>query len=72
MFKKSNGDILLVVPKSMRTQLIKKVHDQGHFSIAKTEALLLKDYFMPNAKARIEKVVRNYVSCILSERKQGK
>lgn len=72
LFKKRDGDILLVVPKSMRTQIIKQTHEQGHFSVAKTEALLLRDYFIPNAKSRIEKVIRNCVACILAERKQGK
>lgn len=45
LFKKRDGDILLVVPRSMRTQIIKQTHEQGHFSVAKTEALLLKNYF---------------------------
>jgi len=72
LFKKRNGDILLVVPKAMRTQIIKQTHDQGHFSVAKTEALLLRDYFISNAKSRIEKVIRNCVACILAEKKQGK
>jgi hypothetical protein len=45
LFKLNNEDILLVVPKAMRTQIIKQTHDQGHFSVAKTEALLFRDYF---------------------------
>lgn len=72
LFKVLNGDTLLVVPSSMRTQVIKQAHDQGHFSVAKTEALLRKEYFIPEARSKIEKVIRNYVACILAERKQGK
>lgn len=72
LFKKYSGDVLLVVPKSMRTQVIKQAHNQGHFSIAKTEALLLRDYYMPNVRPKIEKVIKNCVACILAERKQGK
>jgi len=68
----NNENILLVVPKAMRTQIIKQTHDQGNFSVAKTEALLLRDYFIPNAKPKIEKIIRNCVTCILAERKQGK
>jgi len=72
LFKVRDGDVLLVVPKSMRTEIIKRTHDQGHFSVAKTEALLSRDYFIPNVKPKIEKLIRNCVSCILAERKQGK
>jgi len=70
LFKVRDGDVLLVVPKSMRTEIIKRTHDQGHFSVAKTEALLSRDYFIPNVKPKIEKLIRNCVSCILAERKQ--
>lgn len=41
----------------MCTQIIKQTHDRGHFSASKTEALLLKNYWMPNIKLKIEKTV---------------
>jgi len=72
LFKEHHGEILLVVPKSMRTQIVKQAHERGHFSVAKTEALLLKDYYIPNVRPKIEKIVKNCVTCILAERKQGK
>jgi len=72
LFKEHRGEILLVVPKSMRTQIVKQAHERGHFSVAKTEALLLKDYYIPNVRPKIEKIVKNCVTCILAERKQGK
>lgn len=72
LFKKHDGDILLVVSKSMRTQIVKQAHDRGHFSVTKTEALLCKDYYMPNVRSKIEKIIKNCVTCILTERKQGK
>lgn len=72
LFKEHNGDILLIVSKAMSTQVMKQAHDKGHFSVAKTEMLLLKDFWMPKIKSKIEKVNRNCVACILAERKQGK
>lgn len=72
LFKKHNEDILLVVPKTMSTQIIKQAHERGHFAVAKTEAIVMKDYWMSNIKSKVEKVVRNCVACILAERKQGK
>lgn len=62
----------MVVSKAMSAQIVKQAHERGHFSVAKTEAILLKDYWMPNIKAKVKKVVRNCVACILAERKQGK
>jgi len=72
LFKESEGDIRLVIPKSMRKQIIRQVHDRGHFSIGETETLLKRDYWFPNMRSKIEKVVHNCVACILAEKKCGK
>jgi len=72
LFKESEGDIRLVIPKSMRKQIIRRVHDRGHFSIGKTETLLKRNYWFPNMRSKIEKVVRNCVTCILAEKRRGK
>lgn len=56
----------------MQSQIIRSVHDKGHFSIAKTEALLKQDYWMTNVQKKIEKIMRNCISCILAEKKQGR
>lgn len=68
LFKENKSDIRLVVPKSMRNQVIKQVHDRGHFSVGKTEILLKKNYWFLNMHNKIEKVVRNCVVCILAEK----
>lgn len=72
LFKNDNNDIRLVVPKAMQAQVIRRVHENGHFSAVKTELLLKRDYWFPNMRTKIEKIVRNCVSCILDERKRGK
>lgn len=72
LFKEIDGDLRVVVPKSMQSQIIRQAHEKGHFSIAKTEALLRKDYWIPSVTAKIEKIIRNCVACILAEKKQGK
>jgi hypothetical protein len=69
LFKEINGDLRIVVPISLRSQVIRQVHERGHFSVAKTKALLSQDYWMPNG---IQKVIRNCILCILAERKQGR
>ena len=35
---------LLVVPKSMQTQVVRRAHERGHFGVTKTEALVKRDY----------------------------
>jgi len=71
-FKEVDGNICIVVPKSMQSQIIRQAHERGHFSIAKTEALLRRDYWIPNIKNKIEKIIKNCIACILAEKKQGK
>jgi len=42
----------------MQSQIIRQAHERGHFSITKTEALLRKDYWIPNVKTKIEKLLK--------------
>jgi len=72
LFKEVDGNLCIVVPKSMQSQIIRQAHERGHFSIAKTEALLRRDYWIPNVKTKIEKIIKNCIACILAEKKQGK
>lgn len=72
LFRESAGELLIVVPKSMQSQVIRQAHEMGHFSVAKTEAILRNDYWIPNAKTKIEKIIRNCVACILAEKKHGR
>jgi hypothetical protein len=50
LFKEIDGDVRIVVPVSLRSQVIRQEHERGHFSVAKTEALLSQDYWMPNVR----------------------
>lgn len=61
LFKEINGNLCVVVPKSMQAQIVRQVHEKGHFS--KTKALLRNDFWIPNVEAKIEKVIRNCVAC---------
>jgi len=69
LFKKVDGDVCIVVSKSMQSQIIRQAHERSHFSIAKTEALLRRDYWIPNVKTKIEKIIKNCIACILAEKK---
>lgn len=72
LFKESNGNLQLVVPKRMQSQIIRRAHEQGHFSVGRTESLVKTNYWIPNLRQKVEKIVRNCISCILAEKKQGK
>lgn len=44
LFKVDADDVRLVVPKVMQSQIVKRVHENGHSSAGKTESLLKRDY----------------------------
>ena len=72
LYKEEGGDVKLVVPKVLQRQIVRRVHDHGHFSAPKTEAMLKRDFWMPGTKSLAENVVKNCILCILAERKSGK
>lgn len=72
LYKEMASDILLVLPKSLQSQMVRQAHELGHFAVKKTEANLRRDYWFPNMCPVIKKVVRNCVSCILAEKNHGK
>lgn len=70
--KETNGEIVIVVPKSMQSQVIRMTHERGHFGANKTEALIREDYWFKDMRPKILKVIASCLNCILAERKQGK
>lgn len=72
LYREVDGDIRVVVPRAMQTQIIRRAHEQGHFGTSKTEALVKRNYWVSNLRPKVEKVVRNCVPCILAERKHGR
>lgn len=72
LYKDDGDELRLVVPKTMQQQIIRKAHERGHFAVGKTEDLVKSDYWIPGIRSKVEKVVRNCISCILAERRQGK
>ncbi|CAK1581582.1 unnamed protein product [Parnassius mnemosyne] len=70
--KEKDGTRLIVVPKKMQNEIIRKKHDYGHFGVRKTEELVSREYYVENLKEKIRKVIDNCVECILTEQKKGK
>ena len=44
LYREVEDTPLLVVPKSMQTQVVRRAHERGHFGVTKTEALVKRDY----------------------------
>ncbi|CAK9801710.1 Transposon Ty3-I Gag-Pol polyprotein [Anthophora plagiata] len=72
LYKEVNDTPLVVVPRSMQFQVVRQVHERGHFGITKTEALLKRDYWFKGMRQKVERIVQNCIDCILAERKQGR
>lgn len=56
----------------MHSQIIRRTHDKGYLSAIKIEQIVRKDYWIQDLKAKVKKVVRNCVPCILAERQYDK
>ncbi|GBM37972.1 Transposon Tf2-9 polyprotein [Araneus ventricosus] len=72
LYKIVNDSDLLVVPEALQNEIIRKVHTNGHFALAKTEQVLEQEFYIPNARTKIENVIANCVECILYNKKHGK
>ncbi|GFV87085.1 hypothetical protein TNCV_5113031 [Trichonephila clavipes] len=55
----------------MQTELIKLAHEKRHFSSAKTEEIVKREFFIPNLGKQVQDVIINCVSCILANKKSG-
>ncbi|GFV79090.1 hypothetical protein TNCV_2612761 [Trichonephila clavipes] len=56
----------------MQAELIKLIHENGHFSVGKTEEIVKQEFFIPNLSNVVKKVIVNCVPCILANKKTGK
>lgn len=72
LYKIVNGNELIVVPEQMQYGFIGVYHERGHFGRQKFEQLIGREFFIPKMSEKIDDVVRNWIRCILSERKNRK
>lgn len=67
-----NGKQVLFVRISMRTELVRTVHANGHFSVTKMFDVLKNDYYILKLAELAKEVVECCVPCILATTKRGK
>ena len=70
--KRVNDKNVIVLPTSMQANVIKKIHENGHFSVRKVAERMKEEFYVSNLNEKIEKVISCCIPCILAERKQGK
>ncbi|GFY54462.1 transposon Tf2-6 polyprotein [Trichonephila inaurata madagascariensis] len=72
LYKYVDGRELIATPRDMQTEIIKLAHEKGHFSSAKTEEIIKREFFIPNLSKLVQNVIINCVPCILANKKSGK
>lgn len=72
LYKLKEGRELLYIPKGLQTEMIKRIHEAGHFAMRKTKEMFQRDYWMSKLNDKIEKVINNCIPCILTSAKLGK
>ncbi|GFX36178.1 retrovirus-related Pol polyprotein from transposon 297 [Trichonephila clavipes] len=55
LYKYLNGRELIVTPKAMQAELIKSIHENGHFSVGKTEEIVKLEFVIPNLTNVVKK-----------------
>lgn len=72
LYKYQNGQEVLVIPQTMQTEVVREVHNKGHFAATKTEDRLETNLLYSKYEETIENVIVNCIECILYNKKSGK
>lgn len=72
LMKRVKGTNLIVLSTCMYIDVIREIHDQGHFGVKKMTETINKEYYIPNLTARLENYISCFVLCLLAEKRKGK
>lgn len=72
MIKKVADKVVIALPSCMYTDIICKVHENGHFGLMKITESIKENFCIPRLKEKLEKFISRCIPCILAERKKGK
>ncbi|XP_028172237.1 uncharacterized protein K02A2.6-like [Ostrinia furnacalis] len=62
----------LVIPKSLEKEIIKQVHDKGHFSMKKMKEIIKQDYYIQDLEKKLQEFVVTCIPCLMATKKAGK
>lgn len=76
VYRKKDSGILFYIPKSMEFTILHKYHDEmGHYSVEKTVNNIMRNYWFPKLRTKVEIYIKNCLKCIafspVSGRKEG-
>ncbi|KAK7865588.1 hypothetical protein R5R35_010119 [Gryllus longicercus] len=72
LMKTIDGRNVVVLPTSMQQEVLKKVHDNGHFGTKKMQEIIQADYYVPRLREKLDHLVECCITCIMAEKKKGK
>lgn len=72
LYKHTNGQDLLVLPRCMEHEVITNAHNIGHMGTQKTMHAIQQEYFIPHLEKKVSRHIANCVKCITHNRKSGK
>lgn len=73
VFRKFDNKLLLYVPSSMRSNIIKLCHEQhGHVGVDKTLEVIRRSFWFPEMKRTVKDSLANCLKCVIYNSKSGK
>lgn len=73
LLMRQNGEkLVIVLPTNMHTDVIRRVHDKGHFGVKKMAEEICNEYYIPSLSDKLKEYVSCCVPCIITEKKKGK
>lgn len=73
LYRRFQGKLLFVMPKSMRKSLVVTAHDlSGHPAVDRTMSNILQDFWFSNMKRYVKLHIRSCFECLLTRVPRGK
>jgi len=65
LYKLVSDDELIVVPPILQREIIRRAHENGHFSVKKTKEIIGKKYYIPKLEDKIQRQIKFTKFCWL-------
>ena len=66
-YVEENGNLLLLVPPDFQQQIIREVHNRGHYGRKRTNNIIKSQYYWPYQKKSVDEFVRGCQQCQLNK-----
>lgn len=73
LFRENEAGVeLLVVPRNLQLEVLRKIHELGHFGYSKMSEVVNQQFYIPGLKEKVGRVIQSCIECIMSSKKAGK